>query len=348
MTIKPSSTSEIRSLTAALAADDEVTRETAVARLAIFGPRAVDRVVAAYAAADRPTKRTILRVLEAIADPRGLALARRALAEGGDVSVSATGALRALLDSPVTNASTEAFDALIEAALDRSAERRVRLAALDALRGMPEDVRARVAEALRDDSDPQIQAGLSQAPQEAAAADAVWRDAVEGTLGDDPAELREALKTRGATAALGVLQKMIDAVRIREGAITEGNQRDTWRALRGALHQALALRGSNVAVYDLRETLEAATGALPATFLTAVHVVGDESCLAPMAAAYSADGGERWRQQLGAAFAAIAAREKITARSAALKRIATRWPDAAAALSRTLRTTPRRKTAART
>lgn len=347
MTITPSSASEIRSLTADLASEDEVTRETAVARLAIFGPRAVDRVVAAYAAADRTTRRAVLRVLDAIADPRGLAVARQALAEGSDVGVAATGTLRALLDFPVTSVSTEAFDALVEAALDRSAERRVRLAALDALRGMPEDVRARVTEALHDDGDPQIQAGLSQAPQEAAAADAVWRDAVEGTLADDPAELREALKTRGATAALGVLQKMIDAVRMREGAVTADNQQAAWTALRGALHQALALRSSNVAVYDLRETLESATRALPATFLTAVHVVGDETCLVPIAAAYSAHADERWRQQLAAAFAAIAAREKITAGSATMNRIATRWPDAATALSTTLRTRPRRKTAAR-
>ena len=67
MTIKPSSAAEIRSLTSALASEDEVTRETAVARLAIFGARAVDRVVAAYPAADRNTRRAILRVLEAIA-----------------------------------------------------------------------------------------------------------------------------------------------------------------------------------------------------------------------------------------------------------------------------------------
>lgn len=348
MPIKPSSASEIRTLTAALASEDEVTRESAVARLAIFGPRAVDRVVASYAAADRNTRRLILRVLEAIADPRGVALARQALAEGGAVGVAATGALRALLDSPATNASTQAFDALVEVAMDRSAERRVRLAALDALRDMTDDIRTRVAEALRADADPQIQAGISQAPHEAAAADAVWSDAVDGELGDDPAPLREALKTRGASASLGVLQKMIDAVRVREGAVASAAQQISWTGLRGALHQALALRGSNVAVYDLRETFESAAGPLPASFLTTVHVVGDQSCLEPIAAAYSTHADERWRQQLTAAFGAIVAREKVTARSSALKRIAKRWPDAAEALSTTLRTRPRPSTRART
>jgi hypothetical protein len=248
----------------------------------------------------------------------------------------------------VTSAATEAFDALVEIAIDRSAERRVRLAAIDALRDMPEDVRARVTEALRDDSDPLIQAGVSQAPQDAASADAVWKDATEGNLGDDPAQLREALATRSASAALGVLQKMVDAVRLREAAITSEAQQQSWRALRGALHQALALRGSNVAVYDLRESFEAAAVALPASFLTAVHVVGDDSCLAPIAAAYSNVADERWRQQLVTAFGAIAAREKVTARSPVLKRIATRWPDAAKALSTTSRTRPRRTTPDRT
>ena len=347
MSIKPSSGAEIRNLTASLASDDEVVRETAVARLAIFGPRAVDRVLAFYPSADRNTKRTVLRVLEAIADPRALPLARQALNEGGDVAVSATGSLRALLDSPVTDAATEAFDALVEAALDTTAERRVRVAALAALRDMPEDVRSRVADALKGDSDPEIRSGLAQA-ENAAIADAVWRDAVEGSLGDDPAQLRDALITRGASTALGVLQKMIDAVREREAAVKPGGQQDGWRALRGALHQALALRGSNVAVYDLRETFESATNALPATFLAAVHVVGDESCLAPLAAAYAAHEDERWRQQLTAAFGAIAAREKITATSPTLKRMTTRWPEAAAALSTTLRTRPRRTTRART
>jgi hypothetical protein len=348
MSIKPSSASEIRTLTAALASGDEVTRETAVARLAIFGPRAMDRVMATYVAADRNTRRAILRVLEAIADPRALPLARRALAEGGDVSVSAIATLRALLDSPQTSAATEAFDALVEVAMNRTAERRARLAALDALRDMPEDVRGRVGEALRSDPDPQIQAGLSHAPHDAAVADAVWRDAIDGDLGEDPSQLRDALATRGASAALGVLQKMIDAVRLREGALPSPGEREAWRALRGALHQALALRGSNVAIYDLRETFDSATGPLPATFLTAVHVVGDSSCLASLATAYAAHTDERWRQQLSAAFGAIEARHKITGRSAVLKRIASRWPEAAAALSTTLRTRPRPRTPART
>jgi hypothetical protein len=348
MAIKPSAASDIRTLTAALASPDEVTRESAVARLAILGPRAVDRVTAAYSDADRETRAAILRVLEAIADPRGVAVARQALREGGDVGVAGASALRALLDSPLTSAATDAFDALVEAAMDASVERRVRLAAFDALQDMPVSVRERVAAALEADGDPGVRAGLVQTPRDAAAAESLWRDAADGDLGDSPSALRDALKTRGASAALGVLQKMIDVARVREAAAASAPQREAWRALRGALHQALALRGSTVAVYDLRETLDAAAEPLPATFLTALHVVGDQSCLEPIAAAYSRGADERWRHQLTAAFDAIAKREKLTSRSAALKRIGTRWPDAARALSTTSRTRPRPTTRRRT
>jgi hypothetical protein len=106
--------------------------------------------------------------------------------------------------------------------------------------------------------------------------------------------------------------------------------------VRGALHQALALRGSRVALYDLRESLtESAGGAastpLPVTFLAALHVLGDESCLEPIAAAFvrANPDDERWRQQLASAFRTIVKRQKLTRRHAALKRITARWPAAA-------------------
>jgi hypothetical protein len=94
----------------------------------------------------------------------------------------------------------------------------------------------------------------------------------------------------------------------------------------------LALRGSRVALYDLRETLEDRSMRLPVSFLTALHVVGDASCLEPLASAWDAAAadrtaeGVRWRQQLASAFRAITHREKITRRHAVMKRIAARWP----------------------
>ena len=96
---------------------------------------------------------------------------------------------------------------------------------------------------------------------------------------------------------------------------------------RAAAHVALAHRGSRLAVYDLRESLESADAPLPVEFLAALTLVGDRSCLEPIAAAYAhARGGHAWwRQHLADAFRAIAARERITRRNAVMKKIEKRW-----------------------
>jgi hypothetical protein len=353
MSIRPSAAADIRPLVDALGSADEIRREAAIARLAIIGPRAVDRLAAAYETTreDRSKRTAILRVLEAIGDPRAIPLARDALTQGGDVAIAAAGALRALLDSPIGGAAAESLDALMAVALDRQADRRTRIAAFEALDDMPEAVREQVAAALTDDPDLSVKVSAGQS--EAASADAVWQDAIDGRLPDEAAGLRDSIRARAASTALSALQKLVDAVRAREAAQPDSPRAPEWVAVRGTLHQALALRGSTVALYDLRETIAAATAPLPTTFLTALHVIGDESCLEAIAAAYAHDASaseedERWRQQLAAAFQAIVKREKIKRTSGTLKRIASRWPDAAGGLSKTSRTTPRRKTPART
>jgi hypothetical protein len=331
MVIKASAATEIRQLIAALGGDDDVRREAAIARLAVIGARAVDGLRRAYAeTSDRETRVAVLRALDPIGDRRTVAIARSAIAEGGDLALAAASALRGLLDSPHGPTGTDALDVLVATALDPSAPRRVRLAAFDGLQGMPEGVRARVAEALQADPDPGLKARAGELPRDTAAADAVWQDALEGRLPDTAAALRESAHRRAAAAALSALQRMIDAVRTREGEVENAAKRAEWRTVRGALHQALALRGSRVAVYDLREALEDSRGPLPTSFLAALHVVGDESCLEPLAAAYARTpaADARWKVQLAAAFRAIARREKITRRHAVIKRISVRWPAA--------------------
>ena len=330
MVIKASSAIEIRQLIAALGGSDEVRREAAIARLAVIGSRAVDGLRRAYAStSDRETKIAVLRALESAGDGRTVAVAREAITEGGDVAIAAAAALRGLLDSPHGPTGTDALDVLVATVLDPAVERRVRLAAFHALQGMPEGVRARVAEALQGDPDPGLKARALDVSRDAATADAVWQDALEGKLPDTPGMLRDVAHTRATAAALSALQKMIDAVRAREGTVTTA-KREEWQAVRGALHQALALRGSRVAVYDLRESLADTRGHLPTSFLAALHAVGDESCLDPLAAAYvrTPAGDARWKTQLAAAFRAIARREKVTRRHAVVKRIAARWPEA--------------------
>jgi hypothetical protein len=332
MVIKASAAVEIRRLIAALGDDDDVRREAAIARLAVLGARAVERLIAAYeSTGDRHIRIGILRALESVGDRRMVPIAQQGLSAGGDLGVAAASALRALLDSPHGSAAGGALDVLVAAALDPAADRRVRLAAFEALQDMPAGVRARVAEALQADPDAGLKARAVDLPRDTAAAEAVWQDALEGRLPDSPAMLREAAHTRTQAAALSALQKLIDSVRGREGSVRPEAKRADWQAVRGALHQALALRGSRVAVYDLRETIEAAQGPVPISFLAALHVLGDASCLEPLAGAYSRAGKShaRWRHQLGETFRAISRREKVTRRHAVMKRIESRWPEAA-------------------
>ena len=302
MSIKPSPAAEIRTLVESLGAVEGVKREAAIARLAVIGARAVDRLIVVFEATDtsRSTKAGILRVLEAVGDARAIPIARRALREEGDVAVAAAGAVRPLLTSASADVAAESLDILMTSLLDDTVERRVRAAAFDALQDVPE-VRDRIGKV------------LGKAP-DARTVDAVWQDGTEGRLPDAVGPMREAAQLRAASAPLGTLQKLVDAVRQRE---TSSPQPAEWLALRGALHQALALRGSRVALYDLRETVERATTPLPSTFLTALHLVGDESCLSSIATAYKGTADQRWRQQLEAAFNAIVKREKLARTRAA-------------------------------
>jgi len=331
MVIKASPSAEIRTLIEALSDADEVPREAAIARLAIIGARTVDRLIDEYGkTADRRTHVAILRALEAIGDYRSGRLARQAIASGGDVAVAAAAVLRTLLTSPHNPSAVDALDTLVAVALDRTSAHRLRFAALEALQDLPGDLRARIDAAVQADPGGGLREAAQAADTDAARADAIWRDAVEGRLPDDPNALREAMTTRAAAAPLNTLRRMIDAVRAKEREGVAG-----WLMLRGSLHQALALRGSRVALYDVRESLEGDERPLPVSFLAALHALGDVSCLEPLAAAWSRAAleppgdNDRWRGQLALAFRAIARRERITRRHAVIKRIAAKWPGAA-------------------
>jgi hypothetical protein len=332
--IRRSAADEIRQLVAALGGEDELRREAAIARLRVIGARAVDRLTAAYeTAADRDTKIAILRAIETAVDVRALTLARKASQEGGDVSVAAAAALRALLDSPDAATASLALDTLVAMALENGGARRVQLAAFEALRDVPGEIRPRLAGVLGADPSRSFPQAILDAPRDAAAAHAVWHDVLDGRLPDTASTLRDAAAAFAATTPLGSLQKAIDAVREKEVAARSAAKRADWRATRGALHQVLALRGSRIALYDLRETVEATREALPMPFLTALHIVGDVSCLEAVAAAHAAADDPRWQQQLLSVFRAISRREKIARRHAVMKRVAARWPGLVAALS---------------
>jgi len=93
-------------------------------------------------------------------------------------------------------------------------------------------------------------------------------------------------------------------------------------------HLALAKRGSRIALYDLREWLETARQPLPVESLAALSLIGDASCLEPIAKAYARSRDEWWRQHLTDAFRTIIERERITKRKAVMKKIEKKWPEA--------------------
>jgi hypothetical protein len=347
MAIKPSASAEIRSLIAALSETDEVRRESAVARLAVIGPRATDRLLAEFRRKDASDalRLSILRTFEATADPRALPALRDALASPV-LAHTAVGALRSLLTAPAPSAATDALDALIPLILDRERDRGLRLAAYDAVRGMSPEIQGRINAALLDDPDPVVLAQVTAPADEDASSEAEWQEALAGRMPRDPRLLLRAATSRADRAPLGELHRMIgDARRETESA---GPLAAEWTDLRGQLHEALARRGSTVALYDLREAVEGAQHSLPASFTTALALVGDESCLDGIASAYTRTDDEPWRSRLRQAFEGIAGREKLSADHASVKRIAARWPAAFEVFSTTLRTTPRRKTRGRT
>jgi hypothetical protein len=331
---------ELRELIDALGGPDEIARESAVARLALMGARAAERLLQEFPSATPRARTGMLRALEAIGDPRVVPIARGALADPSpDTVAAAVGVLRAFLTSPRSDAARDALDAIVATALDAARPAAARIAALDALRVLPADVGEAVRKNLADDGNAEVRTRAAPrpprgAPGTAPADEAVWTGAVDGRLPASPEALKQALASRRGTARLTELQHLVDHLRTREQRESDAGRREAWRALRGAVHQALAARNSRLALYDLRDSL-LEPDRLPVAFLAALEEIGDETCLETLAAAYEASsrsGDAWWREHVATAFRAIVSREGLTRRHAAVKRAMARWPDAAADL----------------
>ena len=333
MPIRPSAGGEIRRLIDALSDPDDVRRDSAIARLAVIGPRAVEHLLDRYGAVAPRGKAGILRAFELMPDARALAPARAALEDQNeDVAIAAVAALRSLLTTE--QVSRDALDALVAHAVEAGHPESVRLAALDALRDAPADVRTPVYTALSGDLNPAISDVVRRWAGPSSVRAPSWRDMLDGTLGASPSGVKAAVAIHRASARLTELQHLVDRLRTREQQESDPAVREAWRAVRGAVHQALAARGSRLALYDLRDSL-LGVERLPVAFLAAMEDVGDASCLEPLAAAYeesSRSGDVWWREHVAAAFRAIVEREGITRRHAVAKRLTSRWPDAAAEL----------------
>lgn len=356
MVIKSSAARDIGRLLSELASDDEIRREAAVARLAIIGPRAVGRLVETLGAdPPAPTRAAILRALEAIGDRRALAPALERLTDSDPrASLAAVGVIRRFLGSDDHDLAAAAFEGLAALALDGARPAGTRLAALEAIDEVPGSSAKLLRERLAEDPDALTRRAEALRHHVGPQGPAVSLETILGRMPDDPEVVRAALHAEGPSAPLATLGHLVDALREREASARRLEDRAAWRAARGAAHQALSARNSRLALYDLRETLADTSEPLPVGFVAAIETIGDESCLDAVARAWSnaqphADAW--WRRHLHEAFRAIVKRERLTRRSAALKRALARWPQASALVapvSTPSRTRPRRPPAART
>ena len=290
---------EIGRLIAALRSGDSLAREAAAARLRVIGAGALTRLAALVREDhDASVRAAALTTIEGIDHPRSADIAIAALTDP-DAAVR-TAAIPVLRVWMSREPGTRVLEALTGVALDREQPAAVRLAALDALSALPRDI---------------IQPILERAPD---AAPPVFTD---------PQAAREWLESH-RDAPLSILHGLVAMARERERADAPSARQRDWLVVRGAVHALLARRRSRVALYDLRESFDAARSPLPLDFLTAITAIGDGACIEPLARAWAASPAETWwRERLSEAAAEIMRHEKLSARSASLKRIRAKWPE---------------------
>jgi len=293
--------SDIDRLIADLHAQDSIRRDAAVARLRILGNRALPRLFDLVASHESTVVRALaLDAIEGIDDVRVIDVAFEVLRDGDiEVVIAALGVLRRWV---AEETGTRLLDAITAITVDRSRDARVRVAALAALSELPEHL----MRPIRDQAPPPESAGPSL---------------------EDPVQVREWIQAYGAGATLNTLHELVTRTREREHAESSSRLRTEWLQARGRAHHALAKRDSVVALYDLREAFEGATSALPQSFLSTATAIGDASCLEPLARAWAASGKDLdWKHQLSTTAAAIMRREKLTGRSAAIKKLRVNFP----------------------
>jgi hypothetical protein len=290
---------EVARLLSDLRDSDPVRRDAAIARLRIIGARA-NRALTTLALSTEPAdaRAAALKALEGTDDPHAVEAAFTLMSDTEPrIATAAIGVLRQFV---TREQGTQLLDALTRTALDGSRDGTVRLAALDAVAQLPHHLVA-----------PLLEQAAIATPQ---------------AVADEPGALHDWLTTNRDTP-LSDVHALIVRLREHERQEPSDVRREQWTRTRGAAHAVLASRRSTVAVYDLRETFDAATTPLPADFLTAIAAVGDASCLEPMAGAWAAAPGEAWwRTRLMEAAADIMRREKLSGRSAVVKRVRARWP----------------------
>ncbi|MCX6542949.1 MAG: hypothetical protein NTV05_00885 [Acidobacteria bacterium] len=340
MTIRKSAASEIRQVLAHLSDADPLAREAALARLSVAGVRAVPHLLDALDSTTSPVARAlVLKALEASGDRRSVDAALGVLHSRATDPKVASAAVRLLGSHLDAAESDRALDALSAIVLDPAYRQALRLEALAELERLPARLIAPIRKWLEADPDEAIRrrAGVQGASDETKPDDQLARlDLVADGQPADPAALRRWVQAAGGDASLSTLHRLVETARAREQQAPSAADGDEWRAVRGVIHLALATRGSRVAIYDLRESLAQANAPLSDDFVAALRLVGDATCLEPIVAAIARmpidieTRDHRSRDGLVDAGRAIVAREGLTRRHAAVKKMLKAWPDAGA------------------
>jgi hypothetical protein len=310
-----------------------IAREAAVARLAIAGARAEGLVLQALTAADPRAQAALLGVIERWTTARALAAATACLSSAdATVATAAVAAVRPHLLSEDPDLAAAALDALVTTSLAPERAEAARLAAMDAVADAGGGAREALQARLRDDPNERIRRAAAGDPGTAGAAGGAQQiEAVAADPGSDPLAVQRLIGEAGAQGSLAALHQLVLAIGHRERTAATDAERAGWTRALGAAHHALAARGSRLGRLDLRDALERTAPERLGELVDAAAAVGDAGCLAPLAAAWT-NGEESTRARVGAAFAAIVAREGLTRRHAAIKDALTRWPHAAAEL----------------
>jgi hypothetical protein len=321
---------DLARLIAELSSDDALRRETAVARLALAGARAVPHLTALASDQTAPPAARVAAfgALEASAASAHAvaAAAAGAAAEAEEVAVAAIDCLARAAHGG-GSAATAAFDRLAAIALDSTEGVSRRLAALGGLDGLPDRHVKPVFEALRADPASRV---VARVLRRQAGLLLPLEDLIERGIPDDPALVAALVRDDADDTRVTALRRLVDLVRDRERHRPD-ETRARWMAVRGQVHQHLASRSSRIALYDLRDALERMRGPIPVGFLAAAATIGDASCLEPIAAAWLKTPPEErwWRDHLEDAFGAIVKREGISRRHPRLRALLTKAPAAA-------------------
>jgi HEAT repeat protein len=325
--IRASASLEVRRLLGDLEGEDPVRRDAAVARLAVIGTRAVRQILEHLAATSVASARaSLLMALESITDPRAVEPVLAALtSEDAVVRVAAIRAARGLLSLPQ---GTRVLDRLTALALNPGRPGPERAVALDALGALPARTMRPLLDKLRDDPSREVRDVVAQAGLPVDDPVAELEEAADGWLARDPDAVVHLVSRAAADAPLSTLHRLIEKVRSKESEGRPARRRD-WGTVRGALHIALARRASKVALYDLREAFERSTDPLPPDYVTAMGLVGDASCLEPLAVAFvqahTMEDADVWRRDVAAVFRGIVKREGLTRRHGPIRRVRARF-----------------------